>query len=158
MVRRWMELLCMWLLVILLALCTRAITELMAIPSLDTVVVNTTCKRDFISSSGLIPSPSAKSAENYSNEYDVFADNMTAYQRILYVQHSYSRLDTEARGKRFEAVLDALNREKNHLDREVVFQEMAETGLGNSLLALASSFMVSRLLNASFHGKTRAVR
>lgn len=153
-----MELLCMWLLVILLTLCMRATTKLMATPSLDTTVVNTTCKRNSISSSGLIPSPSAKSTENYSNEYDVFADNMTAYQRILYIQHSYSRLDTEARGKRFEAVLNALNREENHLDREVVFQEMAETGLGNSLLALASSFMVSRLLNASFHGKPRAVR
>ena len=29
---------------------------------------------------------------------------------------------------------------------------MKETGLGNSLLAVASSYIVSRLLNASFQG------
>lgn len=77
---------------------------------------------------------------------------MTDYERILYVQRNYRCFDTEERKKRLSSVVDMLNRNGNYLPREVVFQEMKETGLGNSLLAMASSFMVSQLLNASFHG------
>lgn len=88
----------------------------------------------------------------FVTQYDVFRDNMTHYDRILYVQRNYQSFDTERRRKLSDSILSSINEQNNRMVRNVVFQEMHETGLGNSLLALASSYMVSRLLNASYHG------
>lgn len=88
----------------------------------------------------------------YTTPYDHFRNNMTAYDQILYVQRNYAMYDTLQRQQLLNEVIESINNHNNHLERNVVFQEMKETGLGNSMLALASSFMVSRLLNASFHG------
>lgn len=90
--------------------------------------------------------------KEFVTEYDVFRDNMTHYERILYVQRNYQLFDTEKRRKLSDSILSSINMQKNNMVRNVVFQEMHETGLGNSMLALASSYMVSRLLNASYHG------
>ena len=88
----------------------------------------------------------------YTTPYDHFRNNMTAYDQILYVQRNYAMYDNIQRQQLLNEVIESINNHNNQLERNVVFQEMKETGLGNSMLALASSFMVSRLLNASFHG------
>ena len=86
----------------------------------------------------------------FISEYDIFRSNMTPFERILYVQRNYKRLDTEERQKRLEVEISTLNKAMNVYDRNVVFQNMKDTGFGNNLLALASSFLISRILNASF--------
>ena len=88
----------------------------------------------------------------FISEYDIFRSNMTPYERILYVQRNYMMLDTEERQKRLHVEISRLNEALNEYERNVVFQNMKDTGFGNNLLALASSFLISRILNASFHG------
>ena len=93
-----------------------------------------------------------KELKPFISEYDLFRSNMTPYERILYVQRNYKLLDTDARRKRFSLAISELNKEYNICERNVVFQNMKDSGFGNNLLALASSFLISRILNASFHG------
>ena len=81
---------------------------------------------------------------------DDYHENMTDYDRILYVQRNYPRFNSEGLERRRLQVISQINSEKNHLNRIVVFQDMRETGLGNNLLALASTYIVSRILNASY--------
>lgn len=89
----------------------------------------------------------------FISDYDRFRPNMSSYDRILYVQRNYHQFDSEERKARLFHHLAALNQANNCYPRDVVFQNMPDTGLGNNLLALASSFIVSRFLNASFHGE-----
>lgn len=88
----------------------------------------------------------------FISEYDIFRSNMTPHERILYVQRNYMTLDTEERQRRLQVEISRLNEAMNVYERNVVFQNMKDTGFGNNLLALASSFLISRILNASFHG------
>ena len=86
----------------------------------------------------------------FIGEYDLFRSNMTPYERILYVQRNYKLFDTKERQKRLQHEISELNKASNAYERNVVFQNMKDTGFGNNLLALASSFLISRILNASF--------
>lgn len=81
---------------------------------------------------------------------DDYRENMTDYDRILYVQRRYPQFNSKKLEQRRLQVINQLNSKENHLDRTVIFQDMRETGLGNNLLALASTYIVSRILNASY--------
>ena len=86
----------------------------------------------------------------FIGEYDLFFFFLTPYERILYVQRNYKLFDTKERQKRLQREISELNEASNAYERNVVFQNMKDTGFGNNLLALASSFLISRILNASF--------
>lgn len=85
-------------------------------------------------------------------EMELFRDEWSEFDRILYVQRNYYLFNSPELEKKRLEVVQWLNSNSNQLERNVVFQDMKETGLGNSLLAVASSYIVSRILNASFHG------
>ena len=85
------------------------------------------------------------------NRYGVYRANMSPYDKRLFVQQSYNLLDSSERQEKFLSVVQMLSDLNNTLERTVVFFQMKDVGLCNNLLALASSFIVSRLLNASFH-------
>lgn len=89
----------------------------------------------------------------YSSPYDTYLENFTDFDRILYIQRNYRRFGYSKDEEKRQQVIDQINKENNRLARHVVFQDMRETGLGNSLLAVASSYIVSRILNASYQGK-----
>lgn len=89
----------------------------------------------------------------YSSPYDTYLENFTDFDRILYIQRNYRRFGSLQDEEKRQQVIDQINKENNRLARHVVFQDMRETGLGNSLLAVASSYIVSRILNASYQGK-----
>lgn len=84
-------------------------------------------------------------------EMELFRDEWSEFDRILYVQRNYYLFNSPELEKKRLEVVQWLNSNSNQLERNVVFQDMKETGLGNSLLAVASSYIVSRILNASFH-------
>lgn len=149
---RFAVFLCLWGFVVLIILIRSNFSKLFT--AITSSVIAVEIPPEFESASSLHSTPISDTLNTTSlpNLCDVYSDTMTDYERILYVQRNYRCFDTEERKKRLSSVVDMLNRNGNYLPREVVFQEMKETGLGNSLLAMASSFMVSQLLNASFHG------
>ncbi len=91
-------------------------------------------------------------SQQSSGEVEPFRNEWGEFDRILYIQRNYHRFNTPEMERKRNEVIRLLNSNSNQLERNVVFQEMKETGLGNSLLAVASSYIVSRLLNASFQG------
>ena len=149
---RFAVFLCLWGFVTLINLTLNRLSDLFVLLTSSVIAVTVPPPSETASPTHSTLLLDASNSISYPSPYDVYSDNMTDYERILYVQRNYHRFDTEERRRRLSLVVDGLNRNGNHQPREVVFQEMRETGLGNSLLALASSFMVSQLLNASFHG------
>ena len=87
-----------------------------------------------------------------SSALEPFRNEWSEYDRILFIQRNYHQFNSPELEQKRNEVIQWLNSNSNHLERNVVFQEMKETGLGNSLLAVASSYIVSRLVNASFQG------
>ncbi|KAK8817419.1 hypothetical protein WA556_003312 [Blastocystis sp. ATCC 50177/Nand II] len=148
---RFAVFLCLWGFVALINLTLNRLSDLFVLLTSSVIAVTVPPPSETASPTHSTLLSDASNSISYPSPYDVYSDNMTDYERILYVQRNYHRFDTEERRRRLSLIVDGLNRNGNHQPREVVFQEMMETGLGNSLLALASSFMVSQLLNASFH-------
>ena len=149
---RFAVFLCLWAFVALINLTLNRLSELFVLLASSVIAVTVPPPSETASPAHSTLLSDASQPISYPSPYDVYSDSMTDYERILYVQRNYHRFDTEERRRRLSLAVDTLNQSGNHQPREVVFQEMRETGLGNSLLALASSFMVSQLLNASFHG------
>ena len=133
---------------VLFSVCSRLLCYLISVSSLTQSI------RDFPEneSIGMIHDTHTVTPP-YVSPYDTYYENLTDYDRILFVQRNYRRFGGEIIESKRQAVIDSINKQENHLDRHVVFQDMKETGLGNSLLALASSYIVSRILGASYQGR-----